>query len=189
MDNCTETPQPAWSVGDRLAKLVASGEWLLKDGRCGGRPVRSSAAMTEPAGFGGPGYSQVLPRKPESVRAARLLVTPALRDWSLGDKHDAACLVASELLSNAVLHTTEATVQLTVKRMGRCRVRITVADRSSRMPELLDAGPRAEHGRGLALVDAVSDGRWGVDPMTVGKRVWAELAVQALEEGDDRAPA
>ncbi|MEU9856606.1 hypothetical protein [Streptomyces sp. NPDC047974] len=32
------------------------------------------------------------------------------------------------------------------------------------------------HGRGLMLVDAPSTS-WGTDPLAVGLRVWAELAV------------
>ncbi len=56
------------------------------------------------------------------------------------------------------------------------RVRAEVWDSVPRMPAVRQAGPDEEGGRGLALVEALSD-RWGwtTAPGWPGKVVWAEL--------------
>jgi hypothetical protein len=43
------------------------------------------------------------------------------------------------------------------------------------MPEVLDPGADEVSGRGLLIVDRVSD-RWGIDQFLPGKIVWFELA-------------
>lgn len=126
-------------------------------------------------GIGAPAYTQTLPRAPGSVRAARLMVSSALRVWGLEALDDAARLVASELLSNAVVHGRMASVRVTVTRLGPRSVRVAVVDRSKATPKQRMAGPEEEDGRGLALVSAVTGGRWGVEPLRWGKRVWADL--------------
>ncbi|MYW05524.1 ATP-binding protein [Streptomyces sp. SID3343] len=62
-------------------------------------------------------------------------------------------------------------------------MRVSVVDRSPAVPLVRDAGPRCEDGRGLALVHAMSAGRWGVEPLRVGKRVWADVGVALLDTG------
>ncbi|MYW04465.1 ATP-binding protein [Streptomyces sp. SID3343] len=135
--------------------------------------------MTEPAAAdsGGPAYTLALPRRPQSARDARELMASALSAWDLTDDDGQVGVIVSELVSNTVRHATEATVWVSVRRMGPSTVRIGVADRSDRMPIARSEDLSAVHGRGLVLVDSLSEGRWGVDVLPVGKRVWAEVSV------------
>jgi two-component sensor histidine kinase len=99
-----------------------------------------------------------------------------LTAWDLKDDGRVAGIV-SELVSNSIRHTIEATIWVSVRRMGPGIVRVGVADRSARMPITRAEDLSAVHGRGLVLVEALSEGRWGVDLLPVGKRVWAEVSV------------
>ena len=132
------------------------------------------------SGTGHPAYSQTLPCETESARRARLLVRTACDTWHLPELADAASLVISELVSNAVAHSGSRVMRVTVSRPAPDRVRLSVVDRSHAKPAQRTASEDDEHGRGLALVDAVSD-RWGTDPLRWGKRVWSELRAAAAQ--------
>ncbi|MFD5788550.1 ATP-binding protein [Streptomyces sp. NPDC127037] len=122
-----------------------------------------------------PGYTETLPRVPESARLARRLVDLALTVWDMDGARDAAEVVVSELLANAVQHARRDSVRLTVTRLGETRVRVAVVDLSRTHPTRRAAVADDESGRGLDIVDALSHGQWGVDSMRWGKRVWADL--------------
>ncbi|MET8609851.1 ATP-binding protein [Streptomyces misionensis] len=113
-------------------------------------------------------------RVPESVAEARRLVTEAMATWEMGAVADRAELVVSELATNAVLHARREAFRVTLRRLGDHAVRIEVYDFSRTMPTLIAAGAHQVHGRGLALVDALSQ-RWGTDRLPWGKRVWAHV--------------
>jgi serine/threonine-protein kinase RsbW len=84
-----------------------------------------------------------------------------------------AALVASEMVTNAVLHGDSAfRVQVTGDALG---VRIAVEDAQVGVVVPRIAEPEALNGRGLVIVDALST-RWGWEPHAGGKVVWAELA-------------
>ncbi|MEU6756925.1 ATP-binding protein [Streptomyces sp. NPDC046685] len=133
--------------------------------------------LLEPSGIGDPAYSQNMPRQPESARTARHLTASALHVWGLDEAADSAAAVVTELVSNAVRHARRDTVQVKVTRAGDRLVRIAVTDFSRDLPEPRHAAMDAVTGRGLAIVAALCDGRWGADPLRWGKTVWAELAV------------
>ncbi|MDT4980662.1 MAG: hypothetical protein QOG07_2541 [Pseudonocardiales bacterium] len=89
---------------------------------------------------------------------------------------DDAVLVASELVGNAVLHTSSADcatldVSWDVDTSG---VRVCVGDPSDQEPEPRIAGEDEPGGRGLKIVDAISD-EWGVERGDHGKTVWAHV--------------
>ncbi|MFN8077792.1 MAG: SpoIIE family protein phosphatase [Kineosporiaceae bacterium] len=112
--------------------------------------------------------------RPQAAGEARRLVRGWLAEWGTTDVEDAALLVISEMVTNAVTHaeglvTVEASVDGEV-------LRLAVTDASHAMPRLERAGPGEEHGRGVDLVDMLSRA-WGTDPLAVGKRVWAELSL------------
>ncbi|PCG83743.1 hypothetical protein CIB93_22715 [Streptomyces sp. WZ.A104] len=122
-------------------------------------------------------YCFALPAHPGSVAGARQLARARLDAWKLtGDAYDAAVLIVSELVTNAVVHTTSARVVCELRCLGR-RLRIAVQDQGHRLD-----GPRLrrssddEHGRGLLLVDAMSSS-WGSHDAgdSSGRIVWAEL--------------
>ncbi|MCP9990034.1 ATP-binding protein [Streptomyces albogriseolus] len=123
---------------------------------------------------GHPGYSETLPRHPESAASARRLVRAACAVWRMDDLAGDASLVVSELVANAVQHARRDTIRVVVERPGAARIRVCVVDFSQAPPVRRASGPGDESGRGLALVSGLAD-EWGSEPLPWGKRVWAEL--------------
>ncbi|MFF5968305.1 ATP-binding protein [Streptomyces collinus] len=130
---------------------------------------------------GAPVVTRTFPRQPNSVSQAREFVHAALVDWKLSDLADAAEVVTSELATNAVQHARCGAYRVTLRRLGDDCVRVAVIDRSRAKPEMAKADDDMEHGRGLALVAAMS-ARWGTEPLDWGKRVWADLTVPPKPE-------
>lgn len=119
--------------------------------------------------------SVALPPWPRSAPLARRIVRHALTQWELDGLHDAAVLVTSELVANAVIHA-QTLLHLTVVRAGT-RLRLAVRDRgggyAASDPDI--SYELSLHGRGLAIVEACTRG-WGVLPARRhGKTVWAVL--------------
>ncbi|MEU5434724.1 ATP-binding protein [Streptomyces sp. NPDC020719] len=133
-----------------------------------------TTTAARPTTTGDPGYSETMPCEPESARRARLLVSAALDAWGIGELADAATLVVSELITNAINHTRCRVVCVRVQQKPDGVIRIGVADTSRDTPEMNRSGDDSEDGRGLALVAAASQ-RWGYDLHPWGKLVWAEL--------------
>ncbi|MGP4112351.1 ATP-binding protein [Streptomyces sp. 4N509B] len=119
-------------------------------------------------------YAVTLPRAARNVGIARAVLRHALSDWDLDDLADAAMLVASELVTNAVQHTTGASITVTVIRRDQDTVRVAVDDSSLTRPVPRKPTAADTCWRGLLLVEALAV-RWGTDRTAVGKRVWAEL--------------
>jgi anti-sigma regulatory factor (Ser/Thr protein kinase) len=134
--------------------------------------------MTRPTAVGPPGYTETLPCEPETARRARSLVSVALNTWGIAELAEAGTLIVSELVGNAVRHTSCRLIRVSVRRVTDDLVRIGVTDKSHALPRLDLVADGDETGRGLVLVDALSH-RWGYDEMPWGKTVWAELAVPA----------
>ncbi|MDP9436466.1 MAG: ATP-binding protein [Actinomycetota bacterium] len=94
---------------------------------------------------------------------------------------DAAMLVVTELVTNAVTHADSDCEVRLYRAPGR--VRVEVDDGGSGSPDVQAAQDRDEHGRGLMLVSALS-AAWGVAPLTGGaKKVWADLLVDGPAAG------
>jgi anti-sigma regulatory factor (Ser/Thr protein kinase) len=115
-----------------------------------------------------------LPRSPASVGTARRFIEARIAAWSFPEPTGSQLvLIASELVTNAVLHArTELTLVLEL-RDGR--VRISVEDRSTAPPTLRHYRTDALTGRGLGVVAALSDS-WGISTAADSKVVWAEVA-------------
>ena len=115
--------------------------------------------------------------KPElgAPAQARRSVASALDAWGLDPISDAAILLTSELVTNAVIHAGTPIV-LVVQHIQR-GVRIEVNDDAPSLPERRYAGggpPRGD-GRGVWLLDQLAD-RWGVQRHPHdSKFVWFEL--------------
>ncbi|WNM36759.1 ATP-binding protein [Streptomyces sp. Li-HN-5-11] len=111
----------------------------------------------------------------EEVAALRRLLRLHLEFWGLQELSEAAELCVSELVANVIKHVGPGTPTTLAVRMNGTRLRIEVHDPDPRaLPTLADADSDAESGRGMALIDALTD-RWGVD-LTVGRKAtWCEL--------------
>ena len=109
----------------------------------------------------------------EQVVAARQFASRVVADAGLSHAiHDVA-LATGELAANAAEHAASG-FEVVVLLDDDC-IRIEVSDRSGDLPVRPDVDEYAERGRGIALVELVSD-RWGVDVTSDGKRIWAEIS-------------
>ena len=103
------------------------------------------------------------------VRAARRAVGRWLDERGCCTADD-ALLVVSELVTNAMVHAGAGC--MIEMQHSEDRLRLEVRDRSPKAPVIGVGGPRDCGGRGLRIVDAVSEA-WGWEPTADGKRVWA----------------
>jgi anti-sigma regulatory factor (Ser/Thr protein kinase) len=131
-------------------------------------------AMVFTTQYGVPTITRILPRAKESAPDARRLVSALLEEWDLPLLTDDAALIVTELVANSVTHGRGQSIRLTVTRPEPKLVCLSVVDKDHRKPQVVEAGPDDESGRGLCLVACLSH-RWGVDPKPWGKRVWAEV--------------
>ncbi|WP_370375096.1 ATP-binding protein [Streptomyces laculatispora] len=85
----------------------------------------------------------------------------------------------SELATNALLHGSMRGRLFRVHLiLTATTLRIEVSDpRGERLPGLREPGDDDCYGRGLLIVTRLAD-RWGVEPRSVGKTVFAELALR-----------
>ena len=116
---------------------------------------------------------------PTAPGCGRAWTSQILREWQLTHLTDSAQLITSELLANA---------SLTGRRLDPPAIRLTllsdqeqllilVRDYDPGAPVPRHAGDDDESGRGLMLVQAISD-QWGWCPLadgTAGKVVWAVI--------------
>jgi anti-sigma regulatory factor (Ser/Thr protein kinase) len=119
---------------------------------------------------------RVFAGRPDQVAAARRFVAAALDPKLPG--YDAACLLTSEAVTNAVLHSASGAEG------GRLLVTWSVRGGRLRVEIHDDGGPtgprhRVHHvesvtGRGFDLFEALSSG-WGFDGGPEGRTVWFEL--------------
>ena len=119
-----------------------------------------------------------LPSDASTVRLARQVTRDALATWNLGQLEEAAVLLVSELVTNAVRHARDTgAIGLELASTGaRLRLEIQDGDPSWRpMDSLTDCD---EGGFGFLVVDSLAD-RWGLRRVCAGKAVWAELDAPA----------
>lgn len=117
------------------------------------------------------------PPHPTTPRAARRFLADVIRAEVAPEVWEAAVLLTSELVTNAVVHA-GTDVHLRIE-MDRRQVRIEVGDGSSHLPRGRVARAHARGGRGLQMVERLSSS-WGVDIATVGKTVWCLLPTSVL---------
>ena len=103
-----------------------------------------------------------------------------LEEWGIGSGPQFAVVTGlSELVTNAVLHAgTDAYVTL---ELDGPRLTVTVSDTGSRgSPQVVDVTSAGTRGRGLTLVQSVSDA-FGSYPSPTGSTVWFEVDVELAE--------
>ncbi|EMF56910.1 MULTISPECIES: ATP-binding protein [Streptomyces] len=146
-------------------------------------PIPDTAPWLSPAATT---YTLSCPSLDTSPHIARDFVATVLRALGLDTLVDAAALCTSELVTNACVHAKGggSVLRLTVESW---RVRVIVYDGDENPPVMreLTQGGWEEGGRGLYLVDALTDGHWGTSATVPqgdglvrpdGKAVWFDLA-------------
>ena len=157
-----ELPDEVW-IADQVQGYVAKHAdlgYLLDLLEALGRPRATEATLE-------------LPHSLSSVAEARRFVADHVKEWKAEQVLSDAVLVTSELAANAIMHAASpCRIRLS---LDAATLRIDVIDAGSGTPEPQLADSAAEHGRGLRMVDAVASA-WGVEALPgEGKLVWAEL--------------
>src|SRR5690348_17009380 len=122
-----------------------------------------------------------LPMHADAAPRARRALHDVFVAWNIRDDewmYD-ALLVVSELVGNAFRHGGD---RIHLEATYRQRLRISVTDGSSIIPRMRsEVDPDDEAGRGMTIVDALTDS-WGVDDLDGGgKRVWAEMPARRAD--------
>ena len=115
----------------------------------------------------------------QSGRTARRFTRNTLKEWGLASLADDAEVIVGEFVANAVSHAARGALPgqpLGLRLLRRTgEVMCAVLDPSDNAPVLRMPERTEEAGRGLQMVDALSD-VWGWSPVTGrGKAVWAIL--------------
>ena len=195
------TAQPLGLAGHAISRL--GWHWLA--------PAVAMAAAASGARQRTPGlastdwtcFPRIAQRTPgldtRSVGTARDFCLSTMRRWGVRDRGDDVAVVVSELLTNALRHAVpQAQAQAGPGAAARNRwpvrlglvqpghfVLCAVADPSPRLPEPKEPDYLAESGRGLHVIDALSD-RWGCTaPTEAGKVVWALFSVHLDQQQPD----
>jgi anti-sigma regulatory factor (Ser/Thr protein kinase) len=130
------------------------------------------------------------PCQPRSVTAARHFARAVLKDQPR-ETLEAVELMVSELATNAVRHA-HSGFDLTI-RTTTGQLRVEIRDNGQGQPELRSPTPLESSGRGLRIVEAMSQ-KWGVVAESDSKLVWFTLPAQepskdALERAPEATPA
>jgi anti-sigma regulatory factor (Ser/Thr protein kinase) len=155
--------------------------------------VTASLACSDAAGAAGRGLTidrgpasrhVRLAALPSAAPWARRVLRPMLREWQLATLSDPAMVVVSELVTNAVQAGAAGAcpdrrngqiVELTLL-LTQVSLRIEVWDANPAVPVLREADLTGDRGRGLVLVDFMTDG-WGYHRAGDGKVVWCEITI------------
>lgn len=129
--------------------------------------------------------------EPASVRSGRHFLQRHLERWDLGELVDTAALLASEALTNAVVHAQTPLVlevytdgALTIEVIDQDSTTVLTPVATLGLESLLDEPDiEATNGRGLALIAALADD-WGIREELGGKTVWFTFPLP-----DDASPS
>ena len=163
---------------DAAARRTAEAVARIRE-RALGAPSRAS----DLPGEGLQTATVVLEDSPRASGAARAFVRDRLADWRLvADTVETVQLLVSELVTNAVVHAGTTSVLTVTLVDDRLTVRVRDRGRGSG-PVLLPDDPTNVFGRGLQLVDALSD-RWGTERDDQGSTSWFTLVVRGERSGE-----
>lgn len=126
---------------------------------------------------------------PSAVSNSRIFIRQTLQHWGVTDYIDVAELVVSELVTNAIeatgitdpqpkwtAVTDEHVIGVQLRIVG-ARLYVEVWDRSTDTPVRKQPDDDAEGGRGLVLIEAMTE-QWDVYQSEAGgKVVWAQLSL------------
>jgi len=119
--------------------------------------------------------TRCFPNSPSSVTQARRYVQELLAATPR-DVADAVAVMTSELATNSIRHTASE-FEVGIDRTSRT-IRVEVTDRGSGAPTVFSPDPTATSGRGLHIVEQLSDD-WGVTAVTDRntKTVWFTVSL------------
>lgn len=130
--------------------------------------------MTQPAVIAARPKRRTFPGQPSQISRAREFTRRVLETCPVLDE---AVLLVSELTTNALEHTAtgeDGFFEVTIL-TGKTSLLIAVTDNGSpQTPVPGDLDPESEAGRGLGLVEGLSQ-RWGHCGGPHGRTVWLEL--------------
>ena len=162
--------------GGQALRLQPKGGYLMVT-----TSLRQALSMVLQASLPGVESLRLAPH-PTAPRASREFVTRTLVDWRLTRHIPAACLVTSELVTNAMIHA-GTDIDLTVSEHRRA-IRIGIRDHSPDLPIEGSDDVSGDHGRGVAIVAGLSSA-WGVLPHADGgKTVWAVIDASSAAPPD-----
>lgn len=118
----------------------------------------------------------VFPAEPESVGGARRFVRGVLSEWGLDACEADVSQLVTELATNSVIHG-RSSFEVAMS-FGDDTLRLSVADRSRRVPTRKSHTVQAMTGRGMHLVAAFADS-WGIEQRSSGKAVWCVLRTRS----------
>lgn len=134
---------------------------------------------------------------PRSIAVARGTVRSALAGWGMEELSDSVESVVSELVTNALRHGVPGTptqapgpepVTLSLLRRGP-EIVCAVFDPGTGVPAVNEPDDFAESGRGLRIVESLSDA-WGWStPGPFGKAVWTRFTALPKEPAGTRRAA
>jgi len=124
---------------------------------------------------------RAFPRTADSVPAARHFVVDTVNDIPK-EIVDRVALMVSELATNAIRHG-GTDFEMRIKRTND-ELSVEIEDSGDGAPVVRHARPRDASGRGLHIVEALSDA-WGVRNANrgAGKTVWFTLSLAPLTGG------
>ncbi|WP_240661081.1 MULTISPECIES: ATP-binding protein [unclassified Streptomyces] len=145
-------------------------------------PYEDPRPAPRTAGLASASVATRIARTPEDLARARSFTRDVLAVWSLGHRCDDVTLVMTELAVNAVTHAAPRCAGVPDVRLGFHRapahLLLTVSDPDDHPPVRASGSGLEEHGRGLHIVDALSEA-WGWIPTApAGKTVWARLSTR-----------
>lgn len=109
-----------------------------------------------------------------SARHVRRIVRAYLTAWGMAPLAEVAELGVTELLANVVKHVPDGMCTVVLRRQ-QAGVRVEVHDNEPRLPRVRRAGEWAEDGRGLALLELLTDAWEAEQTGQATKVVWFEL--------------
>ncbi|MFI1304015.1 ATP-binding protein [Streptomyces sioyaensis] len=144
------------------------------------RTETPSAEATRSSSGLPPSYERTFPHRDSSVGEARKFAVEALSAWGVWDRLEDVCLCLSEVAANALVHASPPRFGFRARlTFSGPVVRLEVHDQGAGRPHRKHPSLDDTSGRGLLLVDELSD-EWGVDDQPGnGKTVWLTFKITA----------
>lgn len=115
-----------------------------------------------------------IPADAAAIGHARRFTAAFLREHGVAGLSDTVVLLVSELVTNALLHSSSS-AELRL-RLTKSALRVEVKDKSLATPYVKQYSDAATTGRGMLIVDTLAKS-WGAEAENSGKIVWFTMDV------------